>query len=72
MNQNCFYYHIINLSCLIFIKSMVYFEKKSYSDNANFKIVLFSFAGKSSHLEWNSPLISLSLERSGCDKTKKH
>ena len=36
--------------CLIFIKSIDYFEKKfvlplqtSYSDNASFKIIIFSF-----------------------------
>ena len=56
-----FYHHEINLSCLIFIKSLFYFEKKivlpfytSYSDDAGFKIIIFSFAGKSGHLEWNS------------------
>ena len=36
--------------CLIFIESIVYFEKKfalslqmSYSENANYKIIIFSF-----------------------------
>ena len=32
----------------------------SYSDNATFKIIIFSFARKSGHLELNSPLISVS------------
>ena len=65
------------LSCLIFIKGIVYFENKfvlslqtSYADYASFKITIFSFAWKSKHLEWNSPLISLSLHLRGRVVTK--
>ena len=64
--------------CLIFIKSIVYFEEKfalpvqtSYSDNAGFKIISLSFARKSKHLEWNSPLVTLSLHVRGRVVTKE-
>ena len=55
------------------MKSIVYFEKKFvlfHSDSASFKIIIFSFAWKSRHLEWNSPLISLSLHLRGRVVTK--
>ena len=63
-----------NESCrLIFITSLVHSEKRcglsshtSYSDNAN-----FSFAGKSRHLEWNSPLINLPLQLRSQSVTKE-
>ena len=67
--------------CLIFFKNIVYFEKKfilplqtSYSDNASFKIIIFSFARKSGHLEWNSPFVSLTLHlrRFPCYFNEKH
>ena len=80
LNQKCFYHHIINLSYLTFIKSIVYFERKfvlslqmSYSDNAGFKIIIFSFAWKSGHLEWKSLwIISLSLHLRDSLWQKRH